>query len=497
MGTDHPIHVTDWVAIYPELLLLVMTCVIALVDLWTRDAQRRTTYLLSLATLLGLALVHAMYFAEGLALYAMNGMVVVDGMSSLLKLFATLATAATLVYGRRYAADRGLLSGELFALALFALLGQYIIISGNNLLVIYMGLEAMSLSLYALVALRRDDAVATEAAMKYFVLGALASGFLLYGMSMLYGATGSLDLNTVFRGLASAQIHRDVIVLAVIFVVTGLAFKLSVVPFHMWAPDVYQGSPTVATLLIGGAPKLAALAMCLRLLVEGMLPMAVDWQKMLGVLAVGSLLLGNLAAIAQSDIKRMLAYSAIAQMGFMLLGLMSGVVSGNTLAAANAYSSAMFYVVTYVLTTLGTFGALMLMSGEGHEVAKISDLKGLNRRSPWLAAMMALMMFSLAGIPPMVGFYAKLAVLQALLQTGAVWLVVYAVLLSLVGAYYYIRIVKLMYFDEPNGAAPLPVMARDAQVLFSMNGAAVLLLGVFPGALMGWCAQAIVHALST
>jgi NADH-quinone oxidoreductase subunit N len=439
---------------------------------------------------------NGLYFAGGFTLYGMFDMVVVDPMSSLLKAAASLAVLLTLVYGRSYALQRGLLKGELFTLALFALLGQFVMISGNNFLMIYLGLELLSLSLYALVALHRDNTLATESAMKYFVLGALASGFLLYGMSMLYGATGSLDLATIFKAIATVRINQPVLVLGLVFIVAGLGFKLGVVPFHMWVPDVYQGSPTVVTLLIGGAPKLAAFAICLRVLVEGLLPLAFDWQNMLGVLALCSIVLGNLAAIAQTNLKRMLAYSTIAQMGFMLLGLMSGVVNQNTLAAANAYSSALFYSITYVMTTLGTFGLIMLLARDGHEAAEISDLKGLSQRNPWYAAIMAMLLLSLAGIPPFVGFYAKFSVLQALLLTGHIWLVVVAVLFSLVGAYYYIRIIKVMFFEDALDAAPITPL-RDAHALISINGLAVLVLGLFPGVLMTWCAQAIVRTLAT
>jgi NADH-quinone oxidoreductase subunit N len=335
--------------------------------------------------------------------------------------------------------------------------------------------------------------------MKYFVLGALASGFLLYGMSMLYGATGSLQLGPVFREIAQSTSDKMVI-LGLVCVVAGLAFKLGVVPFHMWVPDVYQGAPTVTTLLIGGAPKLAAFAICIRLLVEGMLPVAADWQQMLAVLAVASLVIGNLAAIAQTNLKRMLAYSTIAQMGFMLLGLMSGVVNGSTLYAANAYSSALFYVVTYVLTTLVTFGLIMLLAREGFECEQIDDLKGLNQRRPWYAAIMAMMLFSLAGIPPLAGFWAKLSVLQSLLAAGGVYyigLAVIAVVFSLIGAYYYIRVVKVMYFDQPERDDPVWPIAplRDANAVLSVNGMLILLLGLFPSALLALCRDAIVKSL--
>jgi len=347
--------------------------------------------------------------------------------------------------------------------------------------------------------MRRDDTGATEAAMKYFVLGALASGFLLYGLSMMYGATGSLEIGEVFKALGTGQINRAVLSLGTVFVVAGLAFKLGAVPFHMWVPDVYQGSPSAVTLMLGGAPKLAAFAITIRLLVEGMLGLAVDWQQMLVLLSVASMLLGNLAAIAQTNIKRMLAYSTIAQIGFMLLGLCPGVVAGNTISAGNGYSSSLFYVITDVLTTLGTFGMIMFLSRHGHEAEHIDDFRGLARRSPWFAGVMAVFMFSLAGIPPTVGFYAKLAVLQSLVSTnvsGYIWLAVVAVVLSLLGAYYYLRVVKVMYFDEPVDLHPLEA-ALDVRALLSMNGAAVLLLGILPGGLMALCAQAIVRALAT
>jgi NADH-quinone oxidoreductase subunit N len=376
---------------------------------------------------------------------------------------------------------------------------MFIMISGNNFLVIYMGLELLTLSSYALVALRRDHTAAIEAAMKYFVLGALASGFLLYGLSMLYGATGSLDITTVFKAVASGQIKHQVLVLGLVFVVCGLAFKFGVVPFHMWIPDVYQGAPTAVTLMIGGAPKLAAFAMTIRLLVEGLLPLAVDWQQMLMVLSIGSLLIGNLAAVAQTNLKRMLAFSTIAQMGFVLIGLLSGVVNGNTAAAANAYSSSMFYVITYVLTTLATFGIILLLAREGFESEEITDLAGLNQRSPLYAGVMAACMFSLAGVPPLVGFYAKLSVLQALIasgQAGAVALAIFAVMMSLIGAFYYLRIIKVMYFDAPITATTVSA-GTDVRVVLSINGALILILGILPGGLMTLCAKAIVSTLGT
>ena len=451
----------------PEIVLLVMACVIALVDLGVTSRMRSATYWLTMATLAVVAYFTAEFALQDQTIYAFGNMVVSDPMGNWLKFFATLSMMVCLVYGRPYAADRDmLLGGEMFTLSMFALLGIFVMISGSNFLVIYLGLELLTLCSYALVALRRDHATSTEAAMKYFVLGAMASGFLLYGLSMLYGATGSLDIGTVFKIVNSGQVKHQVLVFGLVFIVSGLAFKLGAAPFHMWIPDVYQGAPTSVTVMIGSAPELAAFAICIRLLVEGLLPLAIDWQQMLAMLAIASLLIGNLAAIAQTNLKRMLAYSTIAQMGFVILGLLSGVVNGNTLSAANAYSSAMFYVVTYVMTTLASFGIILLLAREGFESEEITDLAGLNQRSPLFAGVMAICMFSLAGVPPLVGFYAKLAVLQALVSSGQglyLALAVFAVMMSLVGAFYYLRVI----------------------------------LGIVPGGLMTLCARAIVKTLAT
>lgn len=492
----------SWLAVYPEIVLLAMACVIMLVDLGVRSPRRTGTYVLTMLTLAVVAVLQGLYASSGNTFYGFGNMVVSDAMGNWLKCFATVAVMVTLVYGRPYAADRGMLrGGELFSLSMLALLGMSIMISGNNFLVIYLGLELLTLSSYTLVALRRDNATATEAAMKYFVLGAMASGFLLYGLSMLYGATGSLDIGQVFKAVNSGQIRHQVLVFGLVFVVAGLAFKLGVVPFHMWIPDVYQGAPTAITLMIGGAPKLAAFAITIRLLVDGLLPLAIDWQQMLAVLAIGSLLVGNLAAIAQTNLKRMLAYSTISQMGFVLLGLLSGVINGNVDAAAveSAYSSAMFYVVSYVLTTLAAFGVILLLAREGFESEEIADLAGLNQRSPLYAGVMAVCLFSMAGIPPLVGFYAKLSVLQALVASGQglyIALAVFAVVMSLIGAFYYLRVVKVMYFDAPLTATSVSA-PLDVRVVLTVNGALVLGLGLLPGGLMALCADAIVRALAT
>ena len=488
------------IVVSPEILLLVMACVIAMVDLGVKSRMRDLTYWLTMGTLALVAWFTGELAVENQTLYAFGGMVVSDPMGNWLKCFATLAMMVCLVYGRPYAADRDMLrGGEMFTLAMFSLLGIFVMMSGSNFLVIYLGLELLTLCSYALVALRRDHATSTEAAMKYFVLGAMASGFLLYGLSMLYGATGSLDIATVFKIVNSGQVKHQVLVFGLVFIVAGLAFKLGAAPFHMWIPDVYQGAPTSVTIMIGSAPELAAFAITIRLLVEGLLPLALDWQQMLMFMAIGSLLVGNLAAIAQTNLKRMLAYSTIGQMGFVLLGLLSGVVNNNTLSAANAYSSAMFYIVTYVLTTLATFGIILLLAREGFESEEIADLAGLNQRSPLYAGVMAVCLFSLAGVPPLVGFYAKLAVLQSLVASGQamyISLAIFAVLMSLIGSFYYLRVVKVMYFDEPITATTVSAPA-DVRIVLTLNGALVLILGILPGGLMTLCAQAIIKTLGS
>ncbi|HOB67186.1 NADH-quinone oxidoreductase subunit NuoN [Ottowia sp.] len=490
----------SWVAIYPEVVLLVMACVIALVDLLDSSSRRMPAYILSLLTLLGVAGLTGIYAMGEQTVYGFDGLVVSDPLANWLKCFSALAVLVTFIYGRRYVSERGMLrGGEWYVLGLLSLLGAFVMIAANNFMLLYLGLECLTLSGYAMVALRRDHAVSVEAAMKYFVLGAMASGFLLYGLSMLYGATGTLDIGGVYKAVSSGQIRHVVLVFGLVFVVAGVAFKFGAVPFHMWIPDVYQGAPTAVTLMIGAAPKLAAFAMAIRLLVEGLLPLAFDWQQMLGLLAIASLLIGNLAAIAQTNIKRMLAYSTISHMGFVLLGLMAGVVNGNSLAAANAYSSAMFYVVTYVLTTLVSFGVILLLSREGHESEEIADFAGLNHRSPLYAGIMAICLFSMTGLPPLVGFQAKLSVLQALVSTGQgayIALAVFAVILSLIGAFYYLRVIKVMYFDDPVSEAPIQA-PMDMRAVLTANGALLLILGILPGGLMTLCANAIVKMLAT
>ncbi|HUJ27414.1 MAG TPA: NADH-quinone oxidoreductase subunit NuoN [Myxococcales bacterium] len=486
----------DAIAALPEMVLLAGACALMIMDVRVKAEHRQATFVAAQVVLVACAAATAYVwwrFGSG-RLSVFYGLYLSDVMGHVLKLAAYLATSLALVYSRQWLIDRGLLRGEFITLLLFALLGMMVLISANSMLTVYLGLELMSLCLYALIALNRDSAVSTEAAMKYFVLGALASGLLLYGMSMIYGATGTLTLNEVgqaLAGLVNNASERPFLVFGLVFVIAGVAFKLGVVPFHMWIPDVYHGAPTPMTLIVGTGPKVAAFAMAMRLLVNGMLELAHDWQQMLAIMALLSMAVGNITAIAQSNLKRMLAYSAIAHMGFMLLGLLSGVVEGNKLSAADAYSSAMFYMLVYVLMTLGAFGMLLYCSRAGFDCERLEDLRGLSRRSPWYAFVMMVLMFSLAGIPPTAGFYAKLAVLSAAVNAGYVWLAVAAVILSLVGAFYYLRVVKLMYFDEPKETSALEPGSGAFQFLLSVNGAALLLLGILPQGLMQLCFTAI------
>jgi len=488
---------------YPEIFLTIAISAILLIDVYSKDAQRGLTYRLALYSCLIVAALNLAYLDTGETWYIFGHMFVSDPLSNLLKVASSLAVAVTLVYSRNYVNERGMVTGErhgeFYVLALFSLLGQMVMISANNFMTIFLGLELLSLTLYAMVALRRDSSAAMEAAMKYFILGALSSGFLLYGMSMVYGATGSLDLSQIARVLTAGGSDRTVLVFGLVFIVSGLAFKLGVVPYHMWVPDVYQGAPTAVTLLIGGAPKLAAFAITLRLLVEGMITLAVDWQQMLLVLALLSLVVGNLSAIAQTSIKRMLAYSTIAHMGFMLLGMMSGIINGNAYSAAGAYSAALFYTLTYVLTTLGSFGVLLAISRHGSEADRFEDFKGLHKRAPGLALIMMIMMFSLAGVPPTVGFYAKFAVLGAVVGTGMIWLAVFAVMTSLIAAFYYLRVVKMMYFDAPEENSDLSMtgLRGDMKTLLIINGVAVLVLGLMPEWLMHACISAMTRTLTS
>jgi NADH-quinone oxidoreductase subunit N len=472
-------------AAYAEMFLLVMACIILIVDLFIVNQQKSVTYLLVQVTLMGLALITSMNHQPA-AMHLFHNMFVSDLMSDVLKMLSYLIVSVILVYSRSYLLLRGLFTGEFMVLTLFALLGMMVMISASHFLSMYIGLEVMSLSLYAMVALQRDSASATEAAMKYFILGALASGLLLYGMSMLYGATGTLDVAAVSSSIKGHVANPDLLVFGLVFIVAGLAFKLGAVPFHMWVPDVYHGAPTAMVMIIGSVPKLAAFAFVMRMLVDGLQPLMHHWSAMLMILAVLSMALGNISAIAQTNIKRMLAYSSIAHIGFFLLGVLSGGIDG--------YGSAMFYIVVYVLMTLGAFGMITLMSHEGYEADTLDAFKGLNQRSPWLAFIMLLLMFSMAGVPPTAGFYAKFSVLESIVNTGHIELAVVAVMLSLIGAFYYLRIVKLMYFDAPESHEPVR-MQSDSGLLISLNGFAVLALGMMPDWLMKVCAAAVHKSL--
>ena len=479
----------------PEIFLLLMSFLVLFVDLFFGATHRWMAAMLTAVTLLGAAAI-TLVTLDSQPVLTFSGMFIDDMLADFLKLMTYFAVLMMMVYSRTYLADRGLDKGEFYILVLYATLGMMIMISAANFVTMYLGLELMSLSLYGLVAIDRDNSRCTEAAMKYFVLGALASGLLLYGMSMVYGATGSLELGGVAQALYQNQAEKTVLVFGLVFIVAGIAFKLGLVPFHMWIPDVYHGAPTAVTMFIGSAPKLAAFAMALRLLVYGLLGLATDWQKMLMVMAVLSIALGNLAAIAQTNIKRMLAYSAISHMGYMVLGLMSGMVAGklDPLTATNAYSSALYYSVAYVLMSLGAFGAVLLLSRAGYEAENLEDFKGLNKRSPWFAAMMLIMMFSMAGVPFFIGFFAKFAVLLAAIKAGYVTVAVIAVMFSLIGAFYYLRVVKLMYFDSPVDSAPITA-GLDVRVLLSLNGLAVAFLGLFPETLMMLCTTALLRSV--
>jgi NADH-quinone oxidoreductase subunit N len=482
----------------PEIIVLLGACMLMLVDLYVKSERRVASVRFALGVLAAAAVATLfVQWVDGPAkLHLFYGLFVSDALSNLLKLVCYASVWAALVYSRQYLLDRGLLRGEFITLLLFALLGMMIMISASSFLTIYLGLELMSLCLYALVALNRDSPLSTEAAMKYFVLGALSSGLLLYGMSMVYGATGTLSLTEVARvtaQLAGTASDRPFLVFGLVFVVAGLAFKIGVAPFHMWIPDVYHGAPTAVTLVIGSAPKVAAFAMAVRLLINGLPDLAQDWQEMLAILALVSMAIGNITAIAQSNLKRMLAYSTIAHMGFMLLGLLSGVIGGNRLSMDDAYTAALFYVIVYVIMSVGAFGMLLFLSRAGFDCENLDDLKGLSKTSPWYAFVMLILMFSLAGIPPTAGFYAKLAVLSAAVTAGYLWLAVAAVILSLVGAFYYLRIVKLMYFDDPRegaaGASGQPEMPM--RVMLSANGLLLLLFGIAPSMLMNVCFEVI------
>lgn len=472
---------SQFLPILPEIVLATGACLVLVVDLFVSDERRGTSYLLAQAVLVATLVAISLPVTEG-ARILFGGAFIADSMSQLLKLSVVVLTLLVFTYSRPYLEGRGIFKGEYFVLGLFGVLGMMIMISGYSLLSIYLGLELLALCQYALVAFHRDSPRASEAAMKYFVLGALASGLLLYGMSLIYGMTGSLEIIDIHNHLVRQGVDEIGALLGMAFIIVGLGFKLGAVPFHAWIPDVYEGAPTAVTLYLGTAPKIAAFALFIRLLAEGLAVLHADWQTMLAVLAVLSLVLGNVVAIAQTNLKRMLGYSTISHVGFILLGVLAGTAQG--------YSSAMFYVIVYALMTAVAFGMIILLSRRGIEAEQLDDFKGLNDRSPWFALMMLFSMFSLAGVPPFAGFYAKLSVLRAVVQIDQVWLAVIAVIVSIIGAFYYLRVVKLMYFDQPEDTGELQ-QGFGLRAVLSVNGIAVLVLGVYPAALMSWCIAAV------
>ena len=469
----------------PEIVLLSALGIVLLVDLWLKDSQRYITHYLSLLALVAVAATQwTVWQTESVTTF--GEMYIADGMSQLSKMVMYASLFALFVYSKPYNQAREIFKGEYYTLSLFALLGMSVMASSGHFLVAYVGLELLSLSLYAMIALRRDSAHAAEAALKYFVLGALASGLLLYGISMVYGATGSLDFATVLANAYNGDANPWLLKLGVVFIVVAIAFKFGAVPFHMWVPDVYEGAPTSAAALVGTLPKIAAVVFAFRILVMALGNQAgvgtqSGWMQMLAILAVASLLIGNLAAIMQTNIKRMLAYSTISHMGFILLAFMAGTIG---------FSAALYYAVAYIVMGLVGFGLLMMLSDENHECEEISDLAGLNQRNAWYAFLMLLTMFSMAGIPPLMGFFAKLYVIQALLGGGHLVLAIFAVVMSLIGAFYYLRVVKVMYFDTAQNTAPIGG-CPGAKTLLSVNALLLLLWGVMPKTVLDWCVQAL------
>ncbi len=476
-----PFDAANLLPILPEIAILVTASLVLVLDLYLKEKDKDVNHTLTLIGLLvAIGLTGAVGGGERQVFF--DGNVVRDGVSDLLKGAILLVSLFAFVYARPWLKDRGMFVGEFYVLGLFAVLGMLIMVSANNFLTIYLGLELQALCLYALVAFDRDSKKGAEAAMKYFVLGALGSGMLLYGVSMIYGATGSIEFGPVAQAVAEQGMDNTVLVFGVVFLVVGLGFKLGAVPFHMWVPDIYEGAPTPVVLLLGSAPKIAAFALAIRMLVDGLQAIHADWQGMLLILAVLSMGLGNVVAIAQTNIKRMLAYSTISHVGFVLLGLLAG--------SAQGYAAAMFYAIVYAVMAAGAFGILLILSRKGFDAENLDDLKGLNDRDSWYAAMMALVMFSMAGVPPTVGFIAKLLVLEAVVRIDLVWLAVVAVIFSIIGAFYYLRVVKVIYFDEPQADMPVLTTSGGVRLAMSLNGLSLLALGLFPATLLGLCQSA-------
>jgi NADH-quinone oxidoreductase subunit N len=477
---------TQLIPVLPEIYVLSLACLVLVVDLFLKDSQRIVSYgITQVGLILAIPITLAVGSAETQILF--DGSYIRDPMSDVLKVAIFLVSFLAFLYAKDYLRDRDLFKGEFYTLGLFAVLGMSIMVSANSFLSIYLGLELLALCLYALVAFNRASTDGAEAAMKYFVLGALASGMLLYGISMLYGMTGTIRFDELAGRLGDDAVNNVVLVFGLVFIVIGMGFKLGAVPFHMWVPDIYHGAPTAVTLFLGSAPKIAAFALAMRMLVDGMIPLLGNggwegWQGMLIVLAVLSMAIGNLIAIAQRNIKRMLAYSTISHVGFILLGILAGTQEG--------YTAAMFYTLVYALMSAGGFGIVIALSRRGFEAEDLDDYKGLNQRNPWFAGMMLLLMFSMAGVPPTVGFFAKLFVLDAVISVDLLWVAIVGVFFSIIGAFYYIRIIKLMYFDKPVDESPLSI-GTDTQVVLSLNGLSMLVLGLFPAGLLSLCNTAI------
>jgi NADH-quinone oxidoreductase subunit N len=476
-------NINDILIMLPEFFLVAAACILLLADAFMTPAERKHLHWLSIGVLLVTGYLVLRYQPQG-AVTAFGGMFIRDGLGAILKLFAILSTILVFIYGRPYMVDRKLFAGEFYTLMLFAVIGVMLLVSAGNLVMIYLGLELLTLSSYALVALNRDSSLSSEAAIKYFVLGALSSGLLLYGMSMVYGAAGTLGLVQLHEAVAhSAMPH--LLVFGLVFMVIGVAFKLGVAPFHMWIPDVYEGSPTAVTAFIASASKLAAFGMAFRLLATGMGDFAQHWQMMLAALAVASLAIGNLVAIVQSNLKRLLAYSTISHMGYLLLGLVN--------AGPEGYAAAMFYAVSYALMSTAAFGVILALSRAGFECDNIDDFKGLNQRAPWMAFLMMLALFSLAGVPPLFGFFAKLLVLQAVIHAGMLWLAIVGAVFAIIGLYYYLRVVKVMYFDKPEAGTEIRLQSDfTLHLVLSLNALVLLGLGLYWGPLLSWCKQAFV-----
>ena len=465
----------------PEMYLVAAICALLLIDVFAGQTRRNLTPTLTLLALAGGAAVTVIYGFVPQRTLLFDGMYIADQLGFVLKLAGFLSVAVGLLYSRDYLQERGILRGEYYILTLTALLGIFVLVSANSLLTVYLGVELLALSVYAMTAFDRDSAVSAESAMKYFVLGAIASGALLYGMSMIYGLTGTLNLQEI-----AGRLHEPVslgVLIGLVFVVVAVAFKLGAVPFHMWLPDVYQGAPTSVTLFIGTAPKIAYFALTLRLLAHGLAGTVVEWSQMLGALAILTLVVGNVVAIVQTNLKRMLAYSTISNVGFIVLGFTTGTPDG--------YTAALYYTLIYILVALGSFGVILLASRKGFEADQLDHYKGMYKRDPLLALVMMMLMFSTAGVPPFVGFWAKLRIFQALWETNHLWLVIVAAGMSVVGAFYYLRVIKLMYFDAPPEQYPPPQHSAGVRVALGVNAAAVLVLGVLPAPLLDLCARLI------